>query len=306
VARPVVIDTDIGTDIDDTWALAFALRCPELDVRLVTTSTGRPTDRAVLVAELLAAGGRADVPIGVGLPGRGSCAQPLRGTAGTEALQDHPGGVLDGVTALVDTVDAAGSEVTVVALGPLTTVAAALARRPTIAERARLVGMHGSLRLGYQGGPGPVPEYNVATDVDAARQVFSAPWQCTLAPLDTCGTIVLSGARYRRLRQAADHDPLLRAVLDHQEAWRQVVGLAEGYEETTTPLFDTLAVQLAYDESLVELEPVRVSVDDAGTMRPGDSGRLLRLATTWKDQEAFLDHLVASLESPGPPGSASC
>jgi inosine-uridine nucleoside N-ribohydrolase len=303
VTRPVVVDTDIGTDIDDTWALAFALRCPELDVRLVTTSTGRPTDRAVLVAELLAAGGRADVPIGVGLPGRRDCAQPLRGTAGARVLQDHPGGVVDGVTALVDAVDAAGSEVTVVALGPLTTVAAALTRRPTIAERARLVGMHGSLRLGYQGGRGPVPEYNVATDVDAARQVFSAPWQCTLAPLDTCGTIVLSGARYRRLREAADHDPLLRAVLDHQEAWRQVVGLAEGYEQTTTPLFDTLAVHLAYDESLVELEPVRVSVDDAGTMRSGDSGRLLRLATTWRDEQAFLDHLVARLEPPGPPGS---
>jgi len=45
---PVVLDTDIGTDIDDTWALAFLLRCPELDVRLITTATGDTFDRARL------------------------------------------------------------------------------------------------------------------------------------------------------------------------------------------------------------------------------------------------------------------
>ena len=37
---PVIFDTDIGSDIDDTWALGFLLRCPELDVKLVTTDRG--------------------------------------------------------------------------------------------------------------------------------------------------------------------------------------------------------------------------------------------------------------------------
>lgn len=300
MALPVVIDTDIGTDIDDSWALAFALRCPELDICLVTTSTGDAVDRAALVAELLAAEGRADVPIGVGLPGRGDWTQPLR-AAGRAALDDHPGGALDGVTAVIEVIDAAVAEVTVIALGPLTTVAAAFERHPRIAERSRVVGMQGSLRLGYQGQPGPVPEYNVASDVDAARRVLAAPWPCTLAPLDTCGSVVLSGARYRRIRRAAERDRLLRTVLKQQEAWLEAVDLPERDDGVTTPLFDTLAVHLAYDESMVDVEAVCVSIDEGGTMRPCGTGRQLRMATTWRDEDAFLDHLVERLGSADPP-----
>ena len=295
MARVIVIDTDIGTDIDDTWALAFALRCPELDIRLVTTSTGDPLDRAALVADLLAAGGRRDVPIGVGLAGGGDLDQPLRSVAGHETLEGHPGGVHDGVTAMVETIDSASSEVTVIALGPLTTVAAALERRPAIAHQARLVGMHGSLRVGYRGEPGPVPEYNVATDVEAARQVFAAPWDCTVTPLDTCGSAVLGDEAYRRVQAGADHDRLLGAVLAQHRTWLDAVGLAERYDRGTTPLYDTVAVHLAYDESLVDIEAVRVSIDDGGTMRPSEAGATLRLATRWRDRKGFLDHLAGRL-----------
>ncbi|MBW3548367.1 MAG: nucleoside hydrolase [Actinobacteria bacterium] len=295
MAQVVVIDTDIGTDIDDTWALAFALRCPELDVRLVTTSSGDPLDRAALAADLLAAGGRGDVPIGVGLAGGGDLDQPLHGVAGHQSLQGHPAGVHDGVTAMVETIESATSEVTVIALGPLTTVAAALERRPAIAHRARLVGMHGSLRVGYRGEPGPVPEYNVATDVEAARRVFAAPWECTLTPLDTCGSAVLRDEAYRRVRAGADHDRLLGAVLAQQRTWLDAVGLAERYDGATTPLYDTVAVHLAYDESLVDIEAVRVSIDDDGTMRPSHAGATLRLATRWRHRQDFLDHLAGRL-----------
>ena len=55
---PVIFDTDIGSDIDDTWALGFLLRCPELDVRLITTDRGRPAYRAKLCCQVLEAGGR--------------------------------------------------------------------------------------------------------------------------------------------------------------------------------------------------------------------------------------------------------
>ena len=56
---PVIIDTDIGDDIDDTWAIALALRCPELDVRLITTAHVAPRGRAALVGKLLCAPARA-------------------------------------------------------------------------------------------------------------------------------------------------------------------------------------------------------------------------------------------------------
>ena len=63
---PVIFDTDIGSDIDDTWALAFLLRCPELDVRLLTTDRGRPAYRAKLACQIREAGERQDLPVGLG------------------------------------------------------------------------------------------------------------------------------------------------------------------------------------------------------------------------------------------------
>ena len=65
---PVILDTDIGFDVDDVWALAFLLRCPELEVKLITTTTGDTHYRARIVAKLLEIAGRTDIPIGIGIP----------------------------------------------------------------------------------------------------------------------------------------------------------------------------------------------------------------------------------------------
>ena len=65
---PVILDTDIGFDVDDVWALAFMLRCPELDVKLVTTNTGDTEYSAALACKLLQVAERADIPVGIGMP----------------------------------------------------------------------------------------------------------------------------------------------------------------------------------------------------------------------------------------------
>ena len=64
---PVILDTDIGFDVDDVWALAFLLRCPELDIKLITTDTGDTHYSAKIVAKLLQIAGRTDIPIGIGI-----------------------------------------------------------------------------------------------------------------------------------------------------------------------------------------------------------------------------------------------
>ena len=75
---PVILDTDIGDDIDDTWALAMFLKSPDLDLKLVTTTCGKAEYRAKLIAKLLTAAGRTDIPIGLGEGG-------LAGTGGQQA-----------------------------------------------------------------------------------------------------------------------------------------------------------------------------------------------------------------------------
>ena len=59
---PVILDTDIGDDFDDTWALLFLLKSPQFDVKLVTTSCGRAEYRAKVIAKLLTVAKRTDIP----------------------------------------------------------------------------------------------------------------------------------------------------------------------------------------------------------------------------------------------------
>ena len=98
---PVILDTDIGGDIDDTWALVMMLKSPELDVKLVATDTGNTTYRAKVVAKMLEVAKRTDIPIGVGIhisddPG------PQQPWVEDYDLSSYPGTVhQDGVDALI-------------------------------------------------------------------------------------------------------------------------------------------------------------------------------------------------------------
>jgi inosine-uridine nucleoside N-ribohydrolase len=281
-----VIDTDIGTDIDDTWALAQALGTPELDLRLVTTVAGDPTYRARIVDALLAVGGRPDVTVaaGIGGIGRHEQPQPSLAASSTRIVFD------DGVDALVA---ACAEPVTIVAIGPLSNLAAALERDPMIAARARVVAMCGSVHVGYRGAPGAAAEYNAACDVAATRAVLAAGWDVLLTPLDTCGTVLLRDERYQRLQTSPP--PLLRAVLDSYREW---CGDRPTYDQRSTTLYDCVAVHLAHDESLWEIEEVPLTIDDGGVMHVSpDQGSTVRCALRWRDggMDVFLDALVTTL-----------
>src|SRR5688572_20325480 len=63
---PIILDCDIGTDIDDTFAVALAILSPELELRGITTVSGDTQARALMVCRLLTAAGRGDVPVALG------------------------------------------------------------------------------------------------------------------------------------------------------------------------------------------------------------------------------------------------
>jgi inosine-uridine nucleoside N-ribohydrolase len=294
---PVVLDTDIGADIDDTWALAQLLRSPELDLKLVLCDTGNTEYRARVAAKFLQVAGRTNVPVGLGPAGAPSPENQLPWVK-DYALTDYPGAIYtNGVDAFIRLVKASPEPVTLIAIGPVPNIAEALRRDPSIASKVRFVGMQGSIDVGYGAGSAPAPEANVAGDVAAFRAVLAAPWaSLEITPLDTCGFVVLGGTNYQRLLHSKD--PMIQALLENYRIWSGLVTWmkADFFEQHTSTLFDTVAVYMAYDGSLLEFETVPISVTDKGmTVRDVANGRPTRCAMRWKNLDAYEAALTARL-----------
>jgi inosine-uridine nucleoside N-ribohydrolase len=295
---PVILDTDIGDDIDDTWALGLLLRSPELDVKLVVSDDGKTLYRSKLLAKFLEVAKRTDIPVGVGMETH------KRGAGGQAAwvrdynLNRYPGKVYpDGVQAMIDTIMRSREPITVIAIGPVPNLAEALRREPRIAEKARFVGMHGSVRVGYGGSKTPSAEYNVKQDVPACQKVFTAPWEMTITPLDTCGIIDLQGQQYRRVFES--RDPIASAIIENYRHWSAARKRPEGQpdpaETRSSTLFDTVAVYLAFSTDLCKMERLPIAVNNEGftVIQPG--ARTINVATEWKDLPAFRELLVERL-----------
>jgi inosine-uridine nucleoside N-ribohydrolase len=298
---PVILDTDIGTDIDDTWALAQLLRSPELDARLILTGAGNIEFRTAVTARFLHVTERTDVPIGRGIqtwdtaPSHRNQEPWIKGFD----LAAYTGEVAeDGIGRMIEIIESSPVPVTIIAIGPAVNLAAALARAPGIASRCRLVGMFGSFDIGYEGATLPSPETNVRLVPDAFRQVMAAPWiDVLLTPLDTCGIAILDGENYHRV-WSATADPMMRALIENycifapRVTWMH----CHYFAVRSTVLFDCVAIYLAYSEDLVEIETVRFTITDDGfTRRDPDGSCVARVALRWRNLAAFHDHLTTRL-----------
>ncbi len=293
---PVILDTDIGGDIDDTWALAFLLKSPEFDVKLVVSDTGDTVYRARIIARMLEAAHRKDIPVGVGIR-QSTDGGPQAQWVADYNLDRYPGKVChDGVAAIVETIAAAPRQVTLICIGAMPNIKAALQRNPEIAQRARFVGMHGSVRLGYGGKPTPDAEANVVGDVAAARAVFTASWPMTITPLDTCGLVRLTGENYRKVADSSD--PLAHAVIENYSIWRRAADpKAKGPATASSTLFDTVAIHLARSQEWLRIEELPIVISDDGFTRIDSRGKRIACAMAWKDQAEFERFLVERLTS---------
>ena len=298
---PVILDTDIGSDIDDTWALAMLLQSPELEPRLIVTESGDTVYRAKIVAKILERSEREEIPIGIGLY-ISKEAGPQISWVKDYDIERYSGTIYeDGVKALIETVMESSETVTLLCIGPLTNIAVALKAEPRIAERARIVSMLGCLYKsppGYGGGDGGVvAEYNVKKDPRAAQTVFSAPWDITITPLDTCGFVKLGGERYRAIRKCGN--PLIRDLMENykiwlrsrREDWRRI------FESESSILYDTVAVYLSFSSEYLVMKNLGIQITDDGYTIIGKEARTVHCAIEWKDLSAFKDMLVKRLTS---------
>ena len=271
---PILLDTDVGTDVDDAIAIALVLAAPELDLRAVTTVSGDVRLRARIAKKLLALGGRSDIPVAAGVrePVLRQRSFLWLGHEGRAIVaDDEPLPLADahGVDLLIDTV--LRERPHVVTIGPLSNLAVAIMKEPAIIGAIpHLTVMGGSL------GRGDVPpvEYNLGSDAEASLVVLGAGIPVTLVPLDVTFRTFFLSPELARLRTSSSR--LVQTVCDAIEVWAPVHrALFEGQRsfdpDTVAFLHDPLTIALLADPTLVTIErlPLRPTIVD-GTFRLAD------------------------------------
>lgn len=251
---PIVLDTDIGGDIDDAFALALVLHSPELDLRAVTTVSGDTQARARLAAKMLSVAGRPNVPVAAGTPGAHMDAPQTQWADGFSS----PALVSKNAVELMQSVlDRGQGKVMIVAIGPLTNVAALLQQHPEEKQKIRqIVLMGGSIKRGYYPNSGPTPEYNIAADAAASKVVFSSGLPILMAPLDVTASLQLEKPNLDRL--FALHTPTTDALEALYKLWAQPV----------PTLHDPMAVSLLLAPQLCTRQSLVINVTDKGMTVP--------------------------------------
>src|SRR5689334_6817049 len=175
----ILLDTDIGTDVDDAVALAYLLSHPDCELLGITTVTGEADKRASLASVVCKAAGR-EIPIypGAERPMHGEQRQPKAQQAGVLPRWPHEVDfpINQAVGFLANTIRSHPNEVTLLTIGPLTNIGMLFTAHPHVASLlAGLVMMGGNFD---EAGPeaGRI-EWNVAGDLRASEIVYKAPVQ---------------------------------------------------------------------------------------------------------------------------------
>lgn len=293
---PVIVDNDFGTDIDDGFALSLILASPRLKPLLVTTTYGDTRLRAQLVAQLLQDTGHGQVPVAAG-PAIGTREGEI-GQAGW--LRDGARPVrADGVEALLRVLrEQPAGQVTLLALGPLTTVQAALKRDPAAFARLKgVVLMGGSLRRGYGPVAGtnsdkPSAEYNIKLAPQALRDLLASGVPVEVQPLDSTEIALPADLQARIFAAPTPYaGPLskLYALWAARSPWG-----------TTPTLFDLVPVARLLDPAVCTPVPLHITVDDDGMTREGQ-GKPNARACLDVDKDRVLALVAAALAPAGEP-----
>lgn len=270
--RKVIIDTDPGTD--DALAIMLALNSPELDVRAFTVVPGNVTAAQGLenALRMVSLANRCDIPVA------GGAQHPLFQKLITAEFWHGKNGIANmelpqskckadrrwGPDLIIELVHASPHEITLVPVGPLTNIALALQKDPSIVPLVKEVILMGGSISG--GNVNAAAEANIYNDPEAAQIVFQAGWRLTMVGLDVGDKTLFSRKHLDALGKT--HGPVNDFVYG---VAKFLVELSEKFGDTGTPMYDPLAVGVAIDSAIVKAPLMHVDVETRGEFTRGET-----------------------------------
>jgi purine nucleosidase/pyrimidine-specific ribonucleoside hydrolase len=283
----LILDTDLGDDVDDVFALAYAVRNPRINLCAVTTVLGDTRWRAALALRLLDELGVDDVPVAAGAAG---------GEVNTVTLSGDvvvPTGAHDprcdsrsAVELMADVIASAPRPVWLATIGPATNAAVLLAERPEVVE-----GLAGIVMMGGRHEPAFPREHNFGTNPTAAADVCNHGGAVLVGDYVVTCQAQLRRDDLPRVQQAPGVGASLATMLETYFDRR---------ERDWTSMYDPAALTLALDETFLTLDPTPMHADVVdGQVRfaPAHEPSNLRLAASI-DTDAFHEELLSVIDRP--------
>ena len=271
-AKKIIFDTDPGSD--DALALMLALNSPELDVRAITVVPGNVTASQGLenALRMVSLANRCDIPVAAGAQhplfqklitaefwhGKNGLAN-VELPAGKCKVDSHFGPDL-----IIQMVHAAPHEITLVPVGPLTNIALAVLKDPSIVPLVKEVIIMGGSITG--GNVNAAAEANIYNDPEAAQIVFQAGWPLTMVGLDVGDKTLFSRKYLDQLAQT--HGPVNDFIY---AVGKYLIELSAQFGSQGTPMYDPLAVGVAIDATLVKAPEMHVDVETRGDFTRGET-----------------------------------
>ncbi|MFN2490760.1 MAG: nucleoside hydrolase [Actinomycetota bacterium] len=301
---PLILDTDIGTDVDDALALAFALRHPSIDLTTVTTVSGDTEMRARIAATLLEVAGRGDIEVAAGV---GRSERPAMGLAsmGHEGLGlpvvDVTISPRHAVEVLLDAGVRPGARPEIATVGMQTNIAAALERDGGLVGRVSRVAVMGGVFAPIEVLGAEVPpssDHNLNVDPDASLRALNAGMPLLYVPLNVTAEVFLTRAHLERLRAGDELCRVLARLIDVWAPILQRIGRGGLPEDCVAVMHDPLTVACMVEEGFVSVQdlPVTAALVDGNVRTFVDpvAGRPARVVTS-VDAPAFSDFWLGSV-----------
>ncbi|SDX99893.1 nucleoside hydrolase [Paenibacillus sp. CF384] len=253
----IIIDTDIGDDIDDALAIAFALESPELDVIGITTVFKNVTARAKLTVNMLEMAGRGDIPVyaGIGSPILNKVdVNEIPCQFSEEKDGDVEGFGTDAIDFIIDSVMKSDGDITLVPIGPLTNIAIAILKEPKLKHKVKEIVMMGGCFYSH------LSEWNIRCDPEAARIVFESGIPIKAVGLDVTVQCVLT---------KEDVDRLFTKPKRSAAYIRELVGRWQTITDHYPMMHDPLAICAVFDHEILEFQRDEIVVETQGEFTRG-------------------------------------
>jgi inosine-uridine nucleoside N-ribohydrolase len=294
IREKIIIDTDVGDDVDDAFAVALALKSPEFEILGFTAAFGDTPARARMLDRMLGEAGRGDIPVAMGAAAKrnpNGFSQRHYAEGGKVSPRKYP----DAVDFILDQIRRHPGEITLVAVGPLPNVGALIDKDiATFRKLKRVVIMGGAFqtipgRYGLGAPTAPMPEWNIKNDIASAKKLFAAGVPVVVMPLDS--TINLKLHEVARNLLLTQGTPLTDMLAITYQQW------SFGTRQPTPTLFDPMTLAWMADPSLCPVTPMHVRVDDAG-MTLAEAGTPNAQVCLKSDPEAFLHFYLGRVGKP--------